>query len=79
MRTVPVTAPDAVAESDLDGRVSGLVNEASRIVAEKFEAKQKAAEEAARAAKAALLKAAADPAAGGVKQDGGCSGKHYGK
>ena len=79
MRTLPVTAPFVVAESDLDDRVSGPVNEAGRIVAEKFEAQQKAAEEAARAAKGAQQKAAADPPACGVKQEGDCSGTHGGK
>lgn len=67
MRTLPVTAPSVVAESDLDGRVSGLVEEADLIVAEKLEAEHKAAAEAARAAKDAQQNAAADD----VKHDGG--------
>ena len=91
VRTLPVTAPSVVAESALDDRVSGLVDEADRIVAERLEAEHKAAEEAARAAKAAQQKEAAraakaaqqkeaaDPAADDVKHDGGCSGKHDGK
>jgi hypothetical protein len=78
MRILPVTAPSIVAFSDLDDRVSGLVDEAGRIVAVKLEAEHKAAEEAARALKAAQQKAAADPASGAVKPDGGCLGKIHG-
>lgn len=79
MRMAPVTAPSVVAQSDLDARVSGLVDEAGRIVAQKLEAEHKAAEEAARAAKAAQQKTAADPAIkSDAWHDGGCSGKHGG-
>jgi len=78
MRVLPVTAPALVAFTDLDDRVSGLVDQADRIVADKLEAEHKAAEEAARAVKAAQQKAVADAASGGVKPDGGCSGKHHG-
>jgi hypothetical protein len=78
MRVLPVKAPAIVAFSDLDDRVSGLVDQADLIVTAKFEAEHKAAEEAARAVKAAQQKAVADPASGGVKPDGGCLGKHHG-
>jgi hypothetical protein len=78
MRILPVTAPSVVAKRDLDDRVRGLVDQADLIVAAKVEAEHKAAEDAARAARAAQQKAAADPAAGGVKPDGGCLGKHHG-
>lgn len=80
MHTLPVTARSVVVASDLDVRVTGLVADANRIVAEKLEAARRAAEEAQKAARAAQLKSAADAAAAsGATHDGGCSGKHGGK
>ncbi len=79
MHTLPVKARSVVVASDLDVRVTGLVADATRIVAEKLEAERRASEEAQKAAWAAQQKAAADAAAAnGAKSDGGCSGKHGG-